>query len=161
MQAALYTYVVYTTVSIALTIWVARTLHKNGRLFLIDAFHGDEPRADAVNHLLVVGFYLVNIGFILLFLKWGTKPTTLVEGIEYAATKLGIVMLVLGCMHFYNMYNFDKMRRKARNSEKLQRHMDSVAPMKAAIQKANAATAGTSAAQTADEIDLMDQQNNS
>jgi len=123
MNAAVYTYIVYTFVSICLTIWVARTLHKNGRLFLIDAFHGDEPRADAVNHLLVVGFYLLNIGFILLFLKWGDKPGTLVEGIEYASTKLGFVMLVLGAMHFYNMYNFDKMRRKAKNSEALKDHL--------------------------------------
>lgn len=92
-------YIVYFLVALAMTIWVARTLHRNGRLFLIDAFHGDEARADAVNHLLVVGFYLINIGFILLFLKYGTKPTDAVGAIEYAATKLGFVMLMLGGMH--------------------------------------------------------------
>ena len=56
-------YGLYFVISLAMTIWVARTLHANGRLFLIDAFHGDEPRADAVNRLLVVGFYLVNWTF--------------------------------------------------------------------------------------------------
>ena len=56
MNTPIYTYFIYIVASVALTIWVARTLHKNGRLFLIDAFHGDEARADAVNHLLVVGF---------------------------------------------------------------------------------------------------------
>lgn len=108
----------YFSISLAMTIWVARTLHKNGRLFLIDAFHGDEARADAVNHLLVVGFYLINIGFVLLFLKYGTKPTTLSGGVEYTATKLGVVLIVLGGMHFFNMFNFDKMRRKATATEK-------------------------------------------
>lgn len=111
---AIITYVTYFLVSAGMTIWVAKTLHKNGRLFLIDAFHGDEPRADAVNHLLVVGFYLMNIGFILLFLKADIKPNGIVEGIEFAAYKLGVVMLVLGAMHFFNIFNFDKMRRKAR-----------------------------------------------
>jgi len=111
---AITTYITYFLASAGMTIWVARTLHKNGRLFLIDAFHGDEPRADAVNHLLVVGFYLINIGFILLFLKTEAKPNGMVEGIELAAFKLGIVMLVLGGMHFFNMFNFDKMRRKAK-----------------------------------------------
>lgn len=114
MTTPVITYIVYTLVSIALTIWVAKTLHKNGRLFLIDAFRGDEERADAVNHLLVVGFYLINIGFILLFLSRGEKPTDLISGIEYTATKLGFVMLVLGAMHFFNMFNFNKMRRKGR-----------------------------------------------
>lgn len=107
-------YTLYFLISLAMTIWVARTLHKNGRLFLIDAFHGDEARADAVNHLLVVGFYLINIGFVLMFLRVGEKPVNLIAGIEYATTKLGIVMLVLGAMHFFNMFNFDKMRKKGK-----------------------------------------------
>ena len=110
MNTPVYTYIIYIIVSIGLTVWVAKTLHKNGRLFLIDAFRGDEERADAVNHLLVVGFYLINIGFILLFLSKGIKPTNLITGIEYTATKLGFVMLVLGGMHFFNMFNFNKMR---------------------------------------------------
>ena len=109
MNTPIYTYFIYIVASVALTIWVAKTLHKNGRLFLIDAFHGDEARADAVNHLLVVGF-----GFVLLFLSRGEKPTDLISGIEYSATKLGVVTLVLGGMHFFNMFNFDKMRRKAK-----------------------------------------------
>ena len=82
-------YCIYLLASIILTVWVAKTLHRNGRLFLIDAFHGDTDRADAVNHLLLVGFYLINIGFVLLYLKQGIRPDNVVGGIEYAATKLG------------------------------------------------------------------------
>ena len=66
--------------------------------------------------MLVVGFYLINIGFILMFLSLGTKPQTWVEAIEYVATKVGIVTLVLGGMHFFNVFNFDKMRRKAKRN---------------------------------------------
>ena len=110
-------YIVYTLVSIGLTVWVANTLHKNGRVFLIEAFRGDEERADAVNHLLKVGFYLVNVGFVLLFLKTGARPEGFVGAIEYCATKIGFVTLVLGGMHFFNMYNFDKMRKKGRKPE--------------------------------------------
>lgn len=107
-------YIVYFLVSLGMTIWVARTLHRNGRVFLIDAFRGSEEKADAVNHLLKVGFYLLNLGFILLFLKTDNKPEGVAEGIEYSAHKLGIVLLVLGGMHFFNMYNFDKMRKKGK-----------------------------------------------
>lgn len=108
-----YSYAAYLAISIVLTIWVARTLHRNGRVFLIDAFHGSEPRADSVNHLLVVGFYLVNIGFVTLALKYGEKPTDLQSAIEFLSTKVGFVLVVLGGMHFFNLFNFDKMRRKA------------------------------------------------
>ena len=115
MTTPVYIYIAYTIISIAMTTWVARTLHKNGRIFLMDAFNGKEEMADSVNHLLVVGFYLINIGFILLFLRFGTKPDTLVEGIEYIATKLGVVLLVLGTMHFFNMFNFNRMPKKGQH----------------------------------------------
>lgn len=116
MITPIVTYIIYVLISVALTIWVAKTLHKNGRLFLIDAFRGDEARADAVNHLLVVGFYLINFGFVLLFLSRGDKPHDVIGAIEYSATKLGVVTLVLGAMHFFNMFNFDKMRRKGKGA---------------------------------------------
>ncbi len=112
MNTSLVIYLAYLLVSIVMTVWVARTLHHNGRMFLVDAFGGNEAMADSVNHLLLVGFYLINLGFILLFLRVGTKPTDMVEGVEYIATKLGIVVLVLGAMHFFNMFNFSKMRKK-------------------------------------------------
>ena len=113
----LWSYAAYVLISVMLTIWVARTLHRNGRVFLIDAFHGDESRADAVNHLLVVGFYLINIGYVTLALKYGEKPADLVAAVEFLSTKVGLVLVVLGFMHFFNMFNFDRMRRKARLSE--------------------------------------------
>lgn len=112
MNIIIICYLIYITLSVALTIWVARTLHRNGRVFLLQAFHGDETMADSVNHLLVVGFYLINIGYIALMMRYGTKPTTVQDACEFLSTKLGLVMLVLGGMHFFNMYNFDKMRRK-------------------------------------------------
>ena len=112
MNTSLSIYTAYFLVSLGMTIWVGRTLHKNGRLFLIEAFSGNAGMADSVNHLLLVGFYLINIGFILLFLRVGPKPADLVEGVEYISTKLGIVILVLGGMHFFNMFNFSRMRKK-------------------------------------------------
>ena len=107
-------YLIYIAISIALTIWVARTLHRNGRVFLVEAFHGNEHMADSVNHLLVVGFYLINVGFVVLALKYGDKPVDVQTAIEFLSTKVGLVLVVLGGMHFFNMFNFDKMRRKAR-----------------------------------------------
>lgn len=112
MNTTVLCYLVYLAISVALTVWVARTLHRNGRVFLVQAFRGREDMADAVNHLLVVGFYLINIGFITFALRYGEKPATAQEAFEFVSTKLGVVLLVLGAMHFFNMFNFDKMRRK-------------------------------------------------
>jgi hypothetical protein len=113
MTVTVWTYFLYLLVSIALTVWVARTLHKNGRIFLVEAFGGNEGMADSINHLLVVGFYLINIGYVTLALKYGDKPQNLEEGIEFFSTKIGLVLVVLGFMHFFNLNIFNKMRNRA------------------------------------------------
>lgn len=105
-------YVLYLLLSVVLTVWVARTLHKNGRVFLVDTFGGNEQFADSVNHLLVVGFYLINIGYVTLALKYGEKPYDLQTAIEFLSYKVGLVLVVLGAMHFFNMAVFAKVRRR-------------------------------------------------
>jgi hypothetical protein len=105
-------YVTYLIISVGVTIWVARTLVKNGRIFLVDSFLGNESLADSVNRLLAVGFYLVNVGYVALALKYGEKPVDLAQAIESLSTKIGLVLLVLGAMHFFNLYIFSRMRRR-------------------------------------------------
>ena len=112
MNIEIATYLFYLAISVALTVWVARTLHKNGRIFLVDVFHGNEPLADSVNHLLVVGFYLINLGYVSLALKLGYTVATTQEGIEALSVKVGMVLLVLGGMHFFNLFIFSRMRRR-------------------------------------------------
>jgi hypothetical protein len=107
-------YFSYLAISIGLTIWVARTLHKSGRVFLVDAFHGNAELADSVNHLLVVGFYLINVGYIALALSTTNSLTTFRQIIELESVKIGVVLLILGGMHFFNILVFAKMRGRAK-----------------------------------------------
>jgi len=113
MKLILWTHLAYLIISIALTVWVARTLHKNGRIFLVDCFHGNEGLADSVNHLLVVGFYLINVGFVTLALRFGVLAGDMKEALESLSTKVGLVLLVLGAMHFFNLAVFTSCRRRA------------------------------------------------
>ena len=97
------TYLVYLALSLGITYWVGQTLQRNGRVFLVENFQGQEALADSINHLLLVGFYLVNLGFVALALRYGTKPTDLVGAFEFLSTKVGLVVVILGFMHFTNM----------------------------------------------------------
>lgn len=112
MNSTLTAYTVYISIATALTIYVGHTLHKRGRIFILESFNHDATMTDSVNHLLLVGFYLINLGFVCLFINIGTPPTNPTEGFEYICTKEGIVLLTLGLMHFFNMYNIAKMRKK-------------------------------------------------
>ena len=109
-----WSYIVYLAVSIAVTVGVARSLRRNGRVFLVDAFQGNEAMADSVNHLLVVGFYLINTGYVTMVLRTEGGLDSLRQAIELVCDKVGPVLLVLGVMHFGNLYVFHKLRARGR-----------------------------------------------
>ena len=108
----LFCYIGYLAISLIATVWVAQTLRRNGRAFLIDAFHGNVELADSVNHLLVVGFYLINVGYVTRALRTSAQVTTARSAIELVCDKFGFVLMVLGAMHFLNLYVFHRLRRR-------------------------------------------------
>jgi hypothetical protein len=102
----------YLAITVGITVWVARTLSRNGEIFLVQCFVHNCELARSTNHLLVVGFYLVNIGFITLALSFGAEPTTMPEAIRFLSSKVGLAVLVLGGMHFFNMSAIAHFGRK-------------------------------------------------
>jgi hypothetical protein len=107
------TYIAYLVITITLTIWVATTLFRNGKIFLIDIVHGNKELADSVNKLLLVGFYLINIGYAVFTLQVADDILNYREVIEKLSVKVGWIILILGAMHFCNLFVFFKLRNKA------------------------------------------------
>jgi energy-converting hydrogenase Eha subunit E len=104
-------YLIYIVASVALTVWVGDTLYRNGRPFLVNVFKED-GLADSVNHLLVVGFYLVNFGAAAILINTGGKPPSVPDMLKQTVTRIGIVLLILGFMHFNNLMVLRAIRRK-------------------------------------------------
>ena len=104
-------YVIYLAISLSVTVWVARTLHDNGRVFLVDAFRGNTALADSINRLLVVGFYMIHVGYVAESLASRRRVDTVRAAIELVSDKIGLILLALGAMHFLNLFLFDRLRR--------------------------------------------------
>jgi uncharacterized BrkB/YihY/UPF0761 family membrane protein len=115
MNYTIITYCAYLSITICLTIWVARTLFKNGKVFLVDIFHGNKELSDSVNNLLLVGFYLVNLGYAVYTLRVTGAIENLQQLIEELSVKIGIIIL----MHFFNLYIFFNLRKRAINEKRL------------------------------------------
>jgi len=111
-------YITYLVISLTATILVAQTLRRNGGVFLADAFAGKERVAGALGHLLIVGFYLIGVGYVAIALNHGTHPGNLVEAIDVTSHKLGGVLIILGIIHFITFKIFTSMRRRALNGAK-------------------------------------------
>ncbi len=123
MTYIIITYSFYLLITISLTIWVARTLFKNGKVFLVDIFHGNKELADSVNNLLLVGFYLINLGYAVYTLQVTTSISNVQQVIEELSIKVGLIILILGAMHFFNLYIFFSLRKKAVHEKQLKERL--------------------------------------
>jgi len=103
-------YLVYLVVSVGLTVWVATTLSRNGLVFLADVF-ADNRLAKAVNQLLVMGFYLLNLGYVAVAMRSGTRIPDAARALETLSYKIGFVLLVLGLLHVCNVFFLGRYRR--------------------------------------------------
>ncbi len=122
-------YLLYIGISIFITIFVSRTLSKNGEIYLIDGFKGNVDLAKSVNHMLVVGFYLLNLGFVLIRLKTNVDIANPSSLIAYLSSTIGFVLLVLGAMHFLNMLVIHKIRASAKHTERLENSIYTTPPI--------------------------------
>ena len=113
MNPIVFTYIAYLALAVPITLWVGSTLRRNGRVFLLDVFDGDEELVQAVNHLLVVGFYLVNLGFVSIALKTDDPVIDSQSALEALSVKVGTVVFVLGLLHLANLFVLNKLRRRA------------------------------------------------
>lgn len=110
MDPKVWMYLTYLAVSVGLTVWVATTLARNGLVFLRDVFE-DEKLAKAINQLLVMGFYLLNLGYVTVAMRSGRDIADTSEALETLSMKVGLVLLVLGVLHFCNVFFLGRYRR--------------------------------------------------
>ena len=109
-------YTIYIPVTLGLSIWTAKMLHKNTKAFLLETFRGKEAVATATNNLMQTGFYLIAFGFS--FMRMRIRDNAHYVGerlvydqmnssqqtIEELAIKLGSFTLVLGILLFINFF---------------------------------------------------------
>lgn len=112
MEYGIAIYTIYAAVAIAMTALLARTLFKAGGVFLDDVFDGNQRLAQAVNRLLVVGFYMLNLGYGLFLLRAEPQETAF-DAVAYLVNRLAILLVTLGLIHFVNVFVFWKIRHRA------------------------------------------------
>jgi hypothetical protein len=102
-------YAAYSVVALAVTALLARTLFQNGAVFLEDVFQDRPGLAVAVNRLLVVGFYMLNLGYAFYVLR-ADQDLTAFEAVQYLVNRLALLLVTLAALHFVNVFVFWRIR---------------------------------------------------
>jgi hypothetical protein len=106
-------YILYLLISVALTIVTATILARSGRVFLTHMLGGDEALGGAISRLFAVGFYLLNLGFVILALRDIGSVHSTQQAVQVLATKLGEAVLVIGALHLINVFALTRVGRRA------------------------------------------------
>ena len=103
-------YGIYLVVCLAAVLWTARALYRNGRVFLADAFSGNPDLARSLNYLLVLGFWLLNIGSVTSALGTSGSLNSMREVLELVRDKMGRILVILGLVYFLNVFLLSRFR---------------------------------------------------
>jgi hypothetical protein len=106
-------FLLYLLISVALTAAVGTGLARSGRAFLLDVFGGNDALARAVSRLIVLGFYLLSLGFVTLTVHTGGDVSSAGAGLQLLSVKIGEVLLVLGALHLLTIAALVRARRLA------------------------------------------------
>jgi len=107
------TYLLYLLISTGLTVLVGTGLARSGRAFLLEVFAGNDTLARAVSRLLVLGFYLLSLGFVTLTMRTGGDIASARAGLQLLSVKVGEVLLVLGVLPLVALAALVRTRRRA------------------------------------------------
>lgn len=103
MNYNILTYGIYLLVTFYVTVIVGYSFYKNGIYLITDLFGGNRQAATAINTMLLVGYYLVNLGYLTLSITTLPVLTSLQEVLFTLYQKIGVILLVLGALHVNNI----------------------------------------------------------
>ena len=83
---------------------LGRTFHKHGRIYMLDLFKKDEHLVDSVNNLLLLGYYLLNLGYVSLSIIYWPEIQSTADVFECTANNAGRMILMLGTINYCNMF---------------------------------------------------------
>ena len=110
MNYTIASYCFYVLITFVVIVQAGQTLYKSGHCFLVNVFH-DVLLAESINKLLLLGYYLLNIAYVLLVLQTETQASNTQTMMELVSQKAGLIILLLAGMHFFNLFVFTLWRR--------------------------------------------------
>lgn len=119
MNYNLLSYSIYLPITFYITIWVGKELHRAGKYFVCEMIRNDQVFANAVNNSLLIGYYLLNLGYVTIMLHGWEPVESITSMLIILCHRLGFILLTLGLVHFLNML---VLTLSTKSSEKIMFH---------------------------------------
>jgi hypothetical protein len=92
---------------------VGKLFHQNGRIFILRLFGGNESLTDTTNNILLIAYYLFNIGYSVLQLSFWEPVSGFDTFISSVCSRTGLLVLILAVTHYFNMLAIYVLSKRA------------------------------------------------
>jgi hypothetical protein len=95
-------FIIYLLITWFITVHVGLIFYRNGKSYILNLL-GDEKLTLFINRILLIGYYLLNLGYVTMTIRFGKTIHSWAEVITSICTRTGKIMCMLGVIHFFNM----------------------------------------------------------
>lgn len=103
MNSNIIAYIIYIILTVFIIYHVGRMFHRNGRIFILQLHRGDTGTTDTINNILLVAYYLFNMGYAFLRLRLWERVSSPAQLIASVSNHIGVLILILAVTHYFNM----------------------------------------------------------
>jgi hypothetical protein len=100
------TILLYLFIAVLITVNLGNMLYRKGAVLLHYIFYKEEEWAKPVNKIMLIGFYLLNIGIATLYYNQGIQLDSYLEAFNFLSSKIGGLLVIIGGMHIFNVLFF-------------------------------------------------------
>lgn len=112
MEYNLISYCLYLPATFYITIVIGKDLNQQGAHFLLQTFSGNVELVQTVNKFLLIGYYLLNLGYAAVSVNFFSQIDTWLMLIDELTFRLGIILMGLGCIHYFNLFVLTKFTKQ-------------------------------------------------
>lgn len=104
MNLNLITYGIYLLITVFIIIKVGLICYRNGNIFVAHLVPDDKDFCLRVNNVLLIGYYLINIGYTVITLSDWTTVISISQMIESLSKNTAIIVCILAVLHYFNLF---------------------------------------------------------
>ena len=105
-------YVIYLLITTFIIIKVGKICYRNGNIYVAQLIPEHEDLCQKTNQVLLIGYYLLNLGYCAMTLISWDKIISNSQLVEVISIKTAIIVCIIAMLHYFNIYIITKYIQK-------------------------------------------------
>ena len=112
MNLNIIAYLIYFSITAIIIVKVGKICYKNGNIYVADLIPNHADICQKINQILLLAYYLLNIGYSAMTLISWQKITSSTQLIETICTKTAVIIFIISILHYFNILIITKYIQK-------------------------------------------------